>query len=99
MWRERLTGLMAVLLLGMAGQASALCNCYLPESPSIPDGQTASNEQIQFARNKLVGYQEKMQSYKQCLEGCIADAADTENAVVQQWNQTVESFNSRVVNP
>ena len=99
MWR--VTGLLlttAWLMLASA-QAAALCNCYLPETPKIPDGQTATNEQIQFARNQLVAYQEKMQSYKQCLERCIGDAADTENAVVNQWNETVESFNSRVVNP
>lgn len=86
-------------LMLAAGQASALCNCYLPEKPRVPDGQTASNEQIQFARNQLVAYQEKMQSYKQCLEGCIADAADTENDVVGQWNRTVETFNNRVAAP
>jgi len=98
-WRFPGVLLLPVLLLLTAGQAFALCNCYLPEKPVIPDGQSASNEQIQFARNKLVAYQEKMQSYTQCLEQCIVDAADTENAVVNEWNQTVESFNRRVVNP
>lgn len=99
MWRYVRIPLIAALLMLAAGQASALCNCYLPEKPTVPDGQTATNEQIQFARNQIVNYQNKMQSYKQCLEQCIADAADTENAVVDQWNQTVESFNGRVVNP
>lgn len=99
MWRmARLLTLISTLA-ALSGQASALCNCYLPDSPAIPEGQTASNEQIQFARNQLVAYQEKMRSYKQCLEQCIADAADAENVVVDQWNQTVESFNSRMVNP
>lgn len=99
MWRYvRFPFLLAVLMLS-AGQSFALCNCYLPEKPAIPDGQTATNEQIQFARNNLVTYQGKMQSYKQCLEQCIADAADTENEVVDKWNRTVESFNARMVNP
>lgn len=99
MWRFVRSVVLAALFLGWAGQAAALCNCYLPASPDIPNGQTASDEQIQFARNTLVAYQEKMQSYKQCLERCIVDASDAENEVVQQWNQTVETFNSRLANP
>ena len=98
MWRR--SGLLLIpCMLLIAGQASALCNCYLPEKPEIPDGHTATNEQVQFARNKLVTYQGKMQSYKQCLEQCIVDAADMENGVVEQWNQTVEVFNRRAVTP
>ncbi len=99
MWRYMHGTLIAALLMLAAGQASALCNCYLPEAPAIPDGQTATDEQIQFARNQLVAYQGKMQSYKQCLEGCIVAASDKENAVVRQWNDTVETFNARAVTP
>jgi hypothetical protein len=55
------------LLLISATATSAECN--LPNSPIIPDGNVASQDELVAAQKAMKAYQGELVGYRQCLDG------------------------------
>lgn len=47
---------------------------YPLESPTLPDGSTASKEEMVAAQKEVSGYVEKLKAYQQCIEEEEAEA-------------------------
>jgi|DEB0MinimDraft_10_1074344.scaffolds.fasta_scaffold365617_1 hypothetical protein len=61
---------MAMLLV--AGQAAAASNCVEPSAPAIPEGSTASMEEMVEAQTAVKTYQTAMSNYRMCIENHMA---------------------------
>jgi hypothetical protein len=73
----------AVLLL--AGNALAEC-AKPPKAPVMPQGATASDEEMKHGREVLQTYVNILQTYQKCMEDQIKNAPpDTKPEVKQQW--------------
>jgi hypothetical protein len=73
----------AVLLL--AGNALAEC-AKPPKAPVMPQGATASDEEMKHGREVLQTYVNILQTYQKCMDDQIKNAPpDTKPEVKQQW--------------
>lgn len=58
----------AMAILFFAGQAAAAHNCSQPTPPAIPEGSTATMEEMVEAQERVKSYQDAMGGYRTCLE-------------------------------
>jgi hypothetical protein len=69
----------------LAGSAGAKC-ADPPRPPQMPQGATASDEDMKHGREVLQKYVNFLQDYQKCMEQQIKDAPpDTKPEVKQQW--------------
>ena len=64
----------ALSLLGSMAHAA----CEYPDAVAIPDGTTASEQEMLDAQGNVKAYMEKMQAYLACMDQEAEDLGDTE---------------------
>jgi len=84
--RDILHGMMvAGTILMLAGAALAECP-KPPRAPQMPQGATATDEEMKHGREVLQTYVNVLQEYQKCVEAQIKNAPpDTKPEVKQQW--------------
>jgi len=81
----------ALLAVLASGSAFGACNnAHLPETPAIPDGLSASFEEMKQAREDVAGYVEGAEAYLECVK----PNAMMHNYVVSRIERTAETFNA-----
>lgn len=87
------TIMFAILLSGLLAAGPAL-GCEYPRSPALPDGETATQEQMFEAQRSVRSYVAAAEAYLACLE---AAEADPENPVTpKQAEINVKRYNAMV---
>lgn len=77
--------LVAATILLLAGTALAECP-KPPKAPQMPQGATATDEDMKHGREVLQSYVNTLQDYQKCMEAQIKNAPpDTKPEVKQQW--------------
>lgn len=89
--------IVASFAIFMSGTAVAQSNCNRPDSINIPDGASASLDQMIEAQNGVRGYVSSMEEYLECMDSMIDDAdeetdADTVNSWINQYNAGVDEM-------
>lgn len=75
----------AGMILLLSGVAHAECP-KPPRPPQMPQGATASDEDMKHGREVLQTYVNTLQDYQKCMEAQIKNAPpDTKPEVKQQW--------------
>jgi hypothetical protein len=84
--------LLALLLL-FAHAAPAGADCENPpRAPRMPQGATATEEEMRAGRETLQSYVKTLEAYQACMEKKIKDAPpDTKPEVKQQWQAMADS--------
>ncbi len=99
------TRVLAVLsIMAAAGLTAANANCRLPPAPSkIPDGATASLQQMVTAMQTVQEYNHDVQTYLQCLKFEVRQSQLTDqaqmslhNAALAELKQIATKFNRQV---
>lgn len=99
------TRVLAVLsVICAAGLPAAYANCRLPPSPSkIPDGASASEQQMVTAMQTIEEYNHDVQTYLKCLQFEVRESELTpqtqmslHNAAVTELKQIAGKFNQQV---
>lgn len=99
------TRVLAVLsIMAAAGLTAANANCRLPPAPSkIPDGATASLQQMVTAMQTVQEYNHDVQTYLQCLKFEVRQSQLTDqaqmslhNAALAELKQIATEFNRQV---
>jgi hypothetical protein len=102
--RALATGL-AVITLAVASGASAQDGCSMPEAPSMPDGSSASMEEMLAGQQAVKAFQTDNMDYMQCLEAefqaAEARAKSTRDDAVRDsaeaaYRDAVEAYNAAV---
>ena len=68
--------LTAVALIACAAPAMAQETCTVPYAPTVPNGATATREEISAARNQVMAFIKAADEYQVCLRASL----DQENA-------------------
>ncbi len=96
---------LATLALTCAiGLPAAYANCHLPSAPSkIPNGATASKQQMVTAMQTIQEYNHDVNTYLQCLKFEVRqnqlssdDQVSLHNAAINQLKQIAANFNRQV---
>ena len=84
--RDVLRGTMiAATIFILSGSALAECKAP-PKPPQMPQGATASDEDMKHGREQLQTYVNILQDYQKCIDAQIKNAPpDTKPEVKQQW--------------
>ena len=99
------TKVLATLAVACAfGLQVAYANCHLPPAPSkIPNGATASQQQMMTAMQTIQEYNHDVKTYLQCLKFEVRqnqlsadDQVSLHNAAVSQLQQIASKFNQQV---
>lgn len=96
--------LYAALAAGVLNALPALADCSLPPAPSkVPDGSTASEQEMVTAMNTLKSYNEDVSTYLKCLDFeakqnriSESDREAKNNSAVSQLQEIAEQFNKQV---
>src|ERR1700761_1231337 len=81
----------AATILLLAGGAVAEC-AKPPKAPQMPQGATASDEEMKQGRVTLQNYVNILQDFEKCMEAQIKNAPpDTKPEVKQQWAANADS--------
>lgn len=83
----RITAISAVCLFAICLNGQARADCALPpRAPQMPQGATASEEDMREGKDKLQAYVNILQTYQTCMHKQIDDAPpDTKPEVKAQW--------------
>jgi hypothetical protein len=85
-----LAGPVLVLAGLMASAASAACP-NPPRAPIMPQGATATDEDMKLGRENLQKFVNILQDYQKCMEKQIKDAPpDTKPELKQQWQANAD---------
>ena len=90
--------------LGCAACLPAYADCVLPPAPSkIPDGNTATQQEMMTAMQTLKEYNQDVETYTKCLEFeashnrlSNSDAQRMHNAAVDTLQKIAAKFNEQV---
>jgi hypothetical protein len=75
----------------LAAGASAKC-ADPPRAPQMPQGATASDEDMKHGREALQTFVNALQDYQKCMEQQIKDAPpDTKPEVKQRWQANADT--------
>lgn len=99
-----LKGTLLALVLGSAATLPAYADCVLPPPPSrIPDGATASQQEMLTAMQTMKEYNADVETYTKCLAFeakqnhlNAADAAKMHNNAVDVLQKLATKFNEQV---
>jgi hypothetical protein len=83
--------LAAVTVLSASNFASA-ASCARPAKFSVPDGKTASDDQMKAAQAKLTPYAQAMSTYLHCLSDEIKSGKDEYDQVSAEWKTQSDNF-------
>ncbi len=92
----------ALLIAAPVLTAPAFANdCSLPETPSVPDGTSASMEEMIAGQKAVKGFQSDVQAYRACvdetLEAMKEAAASGEETAVEAYKTANDAYNASVV--
>ncbi len=98
------TKLCVALVAGIVTSLPAFADCTLPPAPSkVPDGATASEQEMLTAMNTLKEYNADVNTYLKCLEFeakqnriSESDREAKNNSAVSQLQSIAEQFNKQV---
>lgn len=98
------SAILATVAMACAVSAPAYANCHLPPAPSkIPDGATASKQQMITAMQTIREYNHDVQTYLKCLDFEVhqnqvspGDQVSLHNAAVSQMRRIATEFNRQV---
>lgn len=88
--------------------APALACDYPPAAPKIPDGKTATSDQMMETQKLVQDYVTKMQSYIDCIDNSVNDLpepltkeqehihVEKHNAAVDEMQGVADHFNAEV---
>ena len=84
----------SLLCLAAMAQVHAQGTCTAPTAPTIPDGSTASEEQLIETVTAIKAYQDEQNAYRQCLateESSLGESITPEQkgALLQSYNDSV----------
>ncbi|MDE1147053.1 MAG: hypothetical protein PW843_10605 [Azospirillaceae bacterium] len=91
----KILGTLATLSLFVAGPALAEC-ASKANPPTIPDGASASTEQMTSANASVKGYMADMQDFLKCMENDKASGSAKYNAAVDQMQGIANEFNKQL---
>ena len=81
----------AIFFLATTGNAGAVC-ADPPRPPQMPQGATASDEDMKEGHDALQKYVNILQTYEACVTQQIKDAPpDTKPEVKQQWQANADA--------
>jgi tRNA threonylcarbamoyladenosine modification (KEOPS) complex Cgi121 subunit len=91
-----LRGALVLGALCLAGISQVQAACTAPTAPSIPDGSTASEEQLIATVTAIKAYQADQNAYRTCLaeeEAALGDAItpDQKKASLESYNASVSA--------
>lgn len=97
--------LATVAIACAVGMPAAYANCHLPTAPSkIPNGATATKQQMLTAMQTIREYDHDVQTYLKCLDFEVHqnqmssdDQVSLHNAAVDQLKSIAAKFNKEVV--
>ena len=69
--------------------------CSEPNEPYIPNGFYADEYQMERAKRDIEYYLEEVQEYKECLIRNIEEKNSEAENVINEWNNSVNHYNSR----
>lgn len=80
-----------------SGAALAQSDCSRPANASIPDGASATLDQMIEAQNGVRAYLTSMEEYLECMNEFIDDAdddteAETVNSWIDEYNEGVDEM-------
>ena len=89
--------IVALLALLYSGGAFAQSQCNRPQNVAIPDGASASLDQMLEAQSGVRAYMTAMEEYLECINEVIEDADDetppeTVNGWIEQHNESVDEM-------
>lgn len=86
----------ALLLLFVLSSAPALAACKEPSAPAVPDGRSASKDEMLAAYRDMRSYQGEAQVYLDCLQAEKDAATDPEVMLdrLNAYNETVEKMDT-----
>jgi hypothetical protein len=93
---------LALIGLAMGSTASIADECTVPTAPSLPDGATATLEQMLEGQKAVKAYQASNSEYRTCLEPLVsaaevAAAGDSPGPELQETLKKLnENYNSSV---
>ena len=88
--------------------ASALACDYPPTAPKIPDGKTATSDQMMATQQAIKDYVTKMEAYIACIDDSVKDLpepltkeqehihVEKHNAAVDEMQGVADNFNAEV---
>jgi predicted transglutaminase-like cysteine proteinase len=96
--------LLAAAIAGWLAAPAALANCRLPSAPSkIPDGATASEQQMITAMQTIKEYNRDVQTYLKCLDFEVRqnrlspnNQVSLHNAALSKLEEIATEFNHQV---
>ena len=91
---NRLSAFIAVAALLAAGPGLTQAPCERPTPVTIPDGATASLEDMLEAQSGVREFLESMEGYLACMNGVIESA--TEETAPETRNAWIEDYNGAV---
>src|SRR6185436_5884561 len=94
LWRPLMRQRVFALICCVAGARALACD-YPPTAPAIPDGKTATSEQMVDAQTSVKDYVSKMEAYIACLDQEVAKAGEEPPSEAQQHIH-VEKHNAAV---
>lgn len=106
-WKNKLACAAAILAFG---SAAAMADCEAPETPEVPDGATASMDDMLAGQKAVKSFQTANVEYMKCLEGVFTeaeatvknageDASEEDIAAAQKaYSDAVEAYNAAVSN-
>ena len=95
--RDVLHGMMVagtiLMLTGFFAPGAAAAECAKPpRPPQMPQGATATDEEMKHGREVLQTYVNVLQEYQKCMEAQIKNAPpDTKPEVKQQWSANADA--------
>lgn len=99
---RRLTALAAMLLAAILGSpVRAADHCVSPEMPTMPDGASASLEEMLEGQKAVKTFQSANMEYMQCLEATFTAAKKAvenggDDAAKETYSTAVDAYNTAV---
>ena len=89
-------GLCCLFVVGMshAQIVSAQIECAMPESPTIPNGRRASEQELVTAVAEIKTFQEALVDFRECLQAEERELG--ESMTPEQQRRIVKSYNDSV---
>lgn len=103
--RRHLLGIAGAAALAAGASAPAAGDCEQPEMPTMPDGATATLEQMLEGQKSVKAFQSANMDYMQCLEAAFeaaaaaaqdAEAGDAKKAAEQEHSAAIDRYNAAV---
>jgi methionine synthase II (cobalamin-independent) len=89
-----------LLALALGSPAAFAGDCSAPESPQLPDGATATMDDMLAGQQAVKAFQAANLEYMQCLEPALADAEaalkDGDDSAKETYQQIQETYNAAV---